>query len=64
MTLTTKFTETFGVEHPIVQGGMQWVGRAELVAAVANCGCAGVHHRADPADAGGSGQRDRQDAAI
>ena len=34
--LTTKFTETFGIEHPIVQGGMQWVGRAELVAAVAN----------------------------
>ncbi len=26
MTITTKFTETFGVEHPIVQGGMQWVG--------------------------------------
>ena len=34
--LTTKFTETFGIEHPIVQGGMQWIGRAELVAAVAN----------------------------
>ena len=31
--LTTKFTETFWVDHPIVQGGMQWVGRAELVAA-------------------------------
>ncbi len=60
MTITTKFTETFGVEHPVVQGGMQWVGRAELVAAVANCGCAGFHHRADPADACGSGQRDRQ----
>ncbi|MGN2635178.1 NAD(P)H-dependent flavin oxidoreductase [Nocardia takedensis] len=36
--LRTKFTETFGVEHPIVQGGMMWVGRAELVAAVANAG--------------------------
>ncbi|HST99933.1 MAG TPA: BTAD domain-containing putative transcriptional regulator, partial [Geodermatophilus sp.] len=34
-TLTTRFTETFGVEHPIVQGGMQAVSRAELVAAVA-----------------------------
>jgi NAD(P)H-dependent flavin oxidoreductase YrpB (nitropropane dioxygenase family) len=34
--LTTKFNEAFGVDHPIVQGGMQWVGRAELVAAVAN----------------------------
>ncbi len=38
MTITTKFTEMFGIEHPIVQGGMQWVGRAELVAAVANAG--------------------------
>ncbi|WP_414693359.1 NAD(P)H-dependent flavin oxidoreductase [Phenylobacterium sp.] len=38
MALKTRFTETFGIEHPIVQGGMQWVGRAELVAAVANAG--------------------------
>jgi nitronate monooxygenase len=37
----TRFTELFGVEHPIVQGGMQWVGRAELVAAVAESGCLG-----------------------
>ncbi len=36
--LKTKFTETFGVKYPIVQGGMQWVGRAHLVAAVANAG--------------------------
>lgn len=39
--LTTRFTETFGVEHPIAQGGMQWVGRAELVAAVAESGALG-----------------------
>lgn len=39
--LRTRFTETFGIEHPIVQGGMQWVGRAELVAAVANAGALG-----------------------
>jgi NADH:quinone reductase (non-electrogenic) len=39
--MRTRFTETFGVEHPIVQGGMQWVGRAELVAAVANAGALG-----------------------
>jgi nitronate monooxygenase len=39
--LKTRFTETFGVEFPIVQGGMQWVGRAELVAAVANAGALG-----------------------
>ncbi|OXM19544.1 nitronate monooxygenase [Rhodococcus erythropolis] len=40
--LTTAFTETFEVRHPIVQGGMQWVGRAELVAAVANAGALGM----------------------
>jgi nitronate monooxygenase len=39
--LKTRFTELFGVQHPIVQGGMQWVGRAELVAAVANAGALG-----------------------
>ena len=30
-----------GMDHPIVQGGMQWVGRAGLVAAVANAGALG-----------------------
>jgi nitronate monooxygenase len=40
--IKTRFTEMFGVEHPIVQGGMQWVGRAELVAAVANAGALGM----------------------
>lgn len=39
---STRFTETFGIEHPIVQGGMQWVGRAPLVAAVANAGALGM----------------------
>ncbi|EHI13353.1 NAD(P)H-dependent flavin oxidoreductase [Mycolicibacterium thermoresistibile] len=39
--IKTRFTEAFGIEHPIVQGGMQWVGRAELVAAVANAGALG-----------------------
>ncbi|NUS45949.1 MAG: nitronate monooxygenase [Mycobacteriaceae bacterium] len=39
--LRTRFTEAFGIEHPIVQGGMMWVGRAELVAAVANAGALG-----------------------
>jgi NADH:quinone reductase (non-electrogenic) len=37
----TRITEMFGIEHPIVQGGMQWVGRAPLVAAVANAGALG-----------------------
>jgi len=39
--LKTRFTEMFGVDHPIVQGGMQWVGKAPLVAAVANSGALG-----------------------
>jgi len=37
----TRFTELFGVEHPIVQGGMQNVGTADLVSAVANAGALG-----------------------
>lgn len=40
--LRTRFTETFGVEHPIVQGGMMWVGRAELAAAVSEAGGLGI----------------------
>lgn len=39
--LKTRFTEAFGVDHPIAQGGMQWVGTAELVSAVANAGALG-----------------------
>lgn len=39
--LKTRFTEAFGVEYPIAQGGMQWVGKAQLVAAVANAGALG-----------------------
>ena len=39
--MRTRFTEAFGVAHPVVQGGMQWVGRAELVAAIANAGALG-----------------------
>lgn len=31
-----------GIEHPIVQGGMQWVGRAQLCAAVSNAGALGI----------------------
>jgi len=39
--MKTRFTETFGIEHPIVQGGMMWVGTAELVAPVAEAGALG-----------------------
>src|SRR5690606_40756749 len=40
--LKTRFTELFEVDHPIMQGGMQWVGRAELVAPVAQAGALGM----------------------
>lgn len=39
--IKTSLTELLNIDHPIVQGGMQWVGRAELVAAVANAGALG-----------------------
>ena len=39
--MKTRFTEMFGVEHPIAQGGMMWVGKAELVSAVADAGALG-----------------------
>jgi NAD(P)H-dependent flavin oxidoreductase YrpB (nitropropane dioxygenase family) len=35
-------TDLLGIEHPIVQGGMMWVGRAELAAAVSNAGGLGI----------------------
>ena len=38
----TRFTKMFGVEHPIMQGGMMWVGTAELAAAVSNAGGLGT----------------------
>src|SRR5712672_1742112 len=40
--IKTRFTEMFGIKHPIVQGGMQWVGRAELASAVSNAGGLGI----------------------
>ena len=39
--LKTRITEMFGVEHPIVMGGMTGVGYGDLVAAVANAGALG-----------------------
>ena len=42
MGLRTRFTDLVGIEHPIVQGGMMWVGRAELAAAVSNAGGLGI----------------------
>ena len=42
MSIRTRFTDLAGIEHPIVQGGMMWVGRAELAAAVSNAGGLGI----------------------
>ncbi|MBV2150792.1 nitronate monooxygenase family protein [Sphingobium sp. AS12] len=42
MAIRTRFTDLCGIEHPIVQGGMMWVGRAELAAAVSNAGGLGI----------------------
>jgi nitronate monooxygenase len=42
MALKTRITELLGIRHPIVQGGMMWVGRAELAAAVSNAGGLGI----------------------
>jgi NADH:quinone reductase (non-electrogenic) len=38
----TRITELFGIEHPIIQGGMHYVGFAELAAAVSNAGGLGI----------------------
>ncbi|MDY0161986.1 nitronate monooxygenase family protein [Desulfobotulus sp.] len=40
--MKTRITEKLGIQHPIVQGGMQWVGTAELAAAVSNAGGLGI----------------------
>ena len=40
--MKTRITELFGIEHPIIQGGMHFVGFAELAAAVSNAGGLGV----------------------
>jgi NAD(P)H-dependent flavin oxidoreductase YrpB (nitropropane dioxygenase family) len=40
--MKTRFTDLVGIDYPIVQGGMMWVGRAELAAAVSNAGGLGI----------------------
>ena len=42
MAIKTRITELLGIEHPIVQGGMQWVGYAEMAAPVSNAGGLGL----------------------
>jgi nitronate monooxygenase len=40
--MKTRITEMFGIQHPIIQGGMHYVGFAELAAAVSNAGGLGI----------------------
>ena len=40
--MKTRVTELLGIRYPIVQGGMQWVGTAEMAAAVSNAGGLGI----------------------
>jgi len=40
--MKTQITELFGIEHPIIQGGMHYVGFAEMAAAVSNAGGLGI----------------------
>ena len=40
--MKTRITELFGIQHPIIQGGMHYVGFAELAAAVSNAGGLGL----------------------
>ena len=40
--MKTRITELLGIRYPIIQGGMMWVGKAELASAVSNAGGMGV----------------------
>jgi NAD(P)H-dependent flavin oxidoreductase YrpB (nitropropane dioxygenase family) len=40
--MKTRITDLFGIEHPIIQGGMHFVGFAELASAVSNAGGLGI----------------------
>ena len=40
--MKTRVTALLGIRYPIVQGGMQWVGKAELASAVSNAGALGI----------------------
>ncbi len=56
----TRITELFGIKYPIVQGAMQWLSRAELVAAVSNAGGLGILSALTFATTGNSATRLRK----
>ena len=42
MKIQTRITELLGIRYPIIQGGMMWVGTAEMASAVSNAGGLGT----------------------
>lgn len=42
MVITTQFSRALGIKHPIIQGGMMFVGKAEMASAVAAAGALGI----------------------
>ncbi|MBO6692523.1 MAG: nitronate monooxygenase, partial [Parvibaculum sp.] len=40
--MKTRITELFGIKHPVIQGGMHFVGLAEMASAVSNAGGLGI----------------------
>ena len=40
--MKTRITELFGIRHPVIQGGMHYVGFAEMASAVSNAGGLGI----------------------
>ena len=61
--MKTRITELFGIRHPIIQGGMHFVGLAEMAAAVSNAGGLGIVTgltQRTPADLAGEIRRCRE----
>lgn len=60
--IKTPMTEMFGIQHPIMLAGMNWISTPKLVAAVCNAGgigypghrsiCSGGHEETGPPDSG------------
>ncbi|NLT58145.1 MAG: enoyl-[acyl-carrier-protein] reductase FabK [Clostridiales bacterium] len=48
--MKTRITELFGIEYPVIQGGMAGVSDADLAAAVSNAGGLGILNSVGPAD--------------
>ena len=57
----TRITELLGIKYPITQGGMMWLSRAELVAAVSNAGALGILTAFTFPTPCGTGRRNQKD---